>query len=231
MNYGYAEIGDRAMALTLDESDEPHRLPIQMYHHLASAIKLEGLDVMEMSCGRGGGAAFLNRYHHPRSFVGIDRTPQAIRFCRHKHVQPGLTFLQGDAEAIDFGDQCFDAVINVEASHLYGHVEKFLAEVYRVLRPGGYFLLADKRISELVQLLNRQIDAYGWKVISRKNISANVLESIRLQSEERVQTLQRLLPAPLADLVIHQIGADGSHLANALASGESVYQSFVIRKV
>jgi SAM-dependent methyltransferase len=122
MNYGYARLGTSPNTLGLNASDEPHRLPIQLYHHLASSVCLGGRDVLEVSCGRGGGASFVKRYHHPRSLVGIDRTQEAIAYCRRMHRQPGLSFLQCDAEDILYGSECFDAVLNVEASHLYGCV-------------------------------------------------------------------------------------------------------------
>jgi ubiquinone/menaquinone biosynthesis C-methylase UbiE len=53
--------------------------------------------------------------------------------------------VQGDAENLPFDDESFDAVINIEASHLYPQLPRFLAEVARVLRPGGHFLYADLR--------------------------------------------------------------------------------------
>ena len=58
---------------------------------------------------------------------------------------PGLTFVQGDAQKLPFSAQSLDAVINVEASHCYPNFPGFLAEVARVLRPGGHFLYADFR--------------------------------------------------------------------------------------
>jgi fatty-acid O-methyltransferase len=61
-------------------------------------------------------------------------------------AQPaGLDFVQGDAQNLHFPDQSFDAVINVEGSHIYPNFERFLGEVARVLRPGGHFLYADFR--------------------------------------------------------------------------------------
>ena len=48
--------------------------------------------------------------------------------------------MQGDAQDLPFPDESFDAVINVEASHIYPNFERFLGEVARVLRPGGHFL-------------------------------------------------------------------------------------------
>ena len=53
--------------------------------------------------------------------------------------------MHGNAESLPFADESFDAVINVEASHGYPDFPRFLAEVARVLRPGGHFLYADFR--------------------------------------------------------------------------------------
>jgi ubiquinone/menaquinone biosynthesis C-methylase UbiE len=53
--------------------------------------------------------------------------------------------VHGDAENMPFGDQFFDAMVNVEASHIYPHFERFLAEVPRVLRPGVHLLYPDFR--------------------------------------------------------------------------------------
>ena len=231
MNYGYAGLGESIRTIKLDECDEPYRMPIQLYHHLASSINLEGKDVLEVSCGRGGGASFVNRYYQLRSLVGIDRTAQAIKYCRRKHQQPGLSFLKCDAEAILFGSECFDVVLNVEASHLYPCVDTFLSEVRRVLRPGGYLLLADKRTMAEIHLLRRQISTCGLEVLCEHDISGNVLRSIQLQQSDRLQMLKNQLPRHLVWLATHVIGADGSHLANAIAAGETVYLSFILRKV
>ena len=231
MNYGYAEVGLNYKTIILNDPDEPYRMPIQLYHHLASSVSLEGKDVLEVSCGRGGGAAFVNQYHHPRSLVGIDRTSRAIAYCRRQHHQPGLSFMEGDAEAIVFGNECFDIVLNVEASHLYCFVDTFFAEVRRVLRHGGYLLMADKRTSAEIPILHHQISNCGLQVVSEQDISANVLQAIGLQQGLRIQMLQNLLPHHLTWLAIHLIGADGSHLANSLANDTSVYLSLVLRRV
>jgi len=230
MNYGYADLGVSPQTLGLNESDELHRLPIQLYHHLASALDLEGKEVLEVSCGRGGGAAFLARYHRPRSLVGIDRTYQAIAYCQRKHRRAGLSFLLCNAEALGFANECFDVVVNVEASHLYGHADIFLREARRVLRQGGYLLLADKRMVAEIHLFRRQFSECGFQVVSECNISANVLEAIRQQQAARTRILHDLLPRHVAWLAIHVLGADGSQLANAIAAGRATYLSLVLHK-
>ena len=69
----------------------------------------------------------------------------AIAFCRKWHKLASLDFVHGNAEKLPFPDQSFDAVINLESSAAYPHFSRFLAEVVRVLRPGGHFLYADLR--------------------------------------------------------------------------------------
>ena len=140
-NYGYEE--DPPMALPLEASDEPHRFFIQLYHRTAAQVDLSGKRVLEVSCGHGGGASYLTRTLHPASYTGLDLNPAGIEFCQRRHNLAGLDFVHGDAENLPFADQSFDAVVNVEASHLYPHFPRFLAEVARVLAPGGHFLYAD----------------------------------------------------------------------------------------
>jgi ubiquinone/menaquinone biosynthesis C-methylase UbiE len=231
MNYGYTDQERCATQIRLEERDEPNRLQIQLYHHLASAVDIDGKDVLEISCGRGGGAAFINQYYHPRSVVGIDRTAQAIKFCRRKHHGRSLTFLEGDAEDIVFGDDSFDIIINVEASHLYGRVDIFLREAFRVLRQGGYLLVADKRTKSKTSLLYQQIQDSRFLLIKQTDISANILESIRQQRIRRIRALAKVLPHHLTWLAIRLVGADGSHLANAIAKGETAYLSFILQKM
>src|SRR5262249_39999190 len=136
-NFGYEE--DPPMGLPLAESDEPNRLSIQHYHHTASQIDLSGKDVLEVSCGHGGGASYLVRTFHPASYTGLDFNDPGIAFCKKTHNLPGLRFVHGDAENLPFPDESFDVVINVEASHIYNDFRRFLGQVTRVLRPGGHF--------------------------------------------------------------------------------------------
>ena len=142
-NWGYEE--DPPMALPLAESDEPNRYFIQLYHRVATQVDLTGKRVLEVSCGHGGGASYVMRTLGPASYTGLDLNPVGLDFCRKKHQLPGLDFVEGNAEKLPFPDQSFDAVINIEASHCYPEFPRFLAEVARVLRPGGHFLYADTR--------------------------------------------------------------------------------------
>src|SRR5262245_12580103 len=57
LNFGYEE--DPPMGLPLAESDERNRVWIQLYHRVGAQVDLGGKDVLEVSCGHGGGASYL----------------------------------------------------------------------------------------------------------------------------------------------------------------------------
>ena len=63
LNYAYEE--EPPMGIPLQPDDEPNRACIQLYHHVATQIPLRGKQVLEVSCGHGGGAAYLARTLQP----------------------------------------------------------------------------------------------------------------------------------------------------------------------
>src|SRR3954470_23070603 len=145
MNYGFAEPNSRNDAFELQPSDEAERYPIALYHHVATLAPVAGRDVLEVGSGRGGGASYVARYLKPRRMVGIDLSGKAVAFSNKRHGVANLHFQQGDAEQLPFDDESFDSVINVESSFCYPSIDRFFAEVRRVLRPGGHLHYTDLR--------------------------------------------------------------------------------------
>jgi SAM-dependent methyltransferase len=173
LNAGYEE--DPPMAIPLVASDEPKRYSIQLYHRVATQVDLSGKRVLEVGCGHGGGASYLMRTLHPASYTGLDLNPAGIAFCRERHNLPGLEFVQGDAENLPFPDQSFDAVINIESSHCYPRFPRFLAEVARVLRPGGHFLYTDLRADVHIAEWEAALADAPIRLLSRADIKMGVL--------------------------------------------------------
>ena len=172
-NYGYEE--DPPLAVPLAASDEPYRYFIQLYHRTAAQVDLSGKRVLEASCGHGGGASYLMRTLHPASYTGLDLNPAGIEFCKKRHNLVGLDFVEGDAEDLPFADQSFDAVLNVEASHLYPHFSRFLVEVARVMSPGAHFLYADFRRRRDIPEWEAALADAPLRLLSHASIDAAVL--------------------------------------------------------
>ena len=172
LNWGYEE--DPPLGLPLDAADEPNRYSIQLYHQTATqdGVDLAGKKVLECSSGHGGGASYLSRTLKPASYTGLDFNAAGVEFCKERHKVPGLDFVHGDAENLPFPDESFDAVINVEASHIYPHFDRFLSEVKRVLRPGGHFLHVDFRNRDNFPSWESDLANSGLRQVSSRVINA-----------------------------------------------------------
>src|SRR6476646_7619935 len=176
LNVGYEE--DPPMAVPLAESDVPNRFHIQLYHRVAAQADLRDKRVLEVGCGHGGGASYLMRTFRPASYTGLDLNRAAIAFCSERHELPGLDFVHGDAEKLPFPDDSFDAVINVESSGAYPHFSRFLAEVARVLRPGGHFLYTDLRPRRNIAEWEAALDGAPMRMLSHEDSNAQVVRGL-----------------------------------------------------
>lgn len=230
MNYGFAELDPHAMQPRLSTADEKDRLYIQLYDHVVKAVDLSGLDVLEVGCGRGGGSAYIARYLAPRSVIGVDFSQNAIAFCRRRHAVAGLTFLHADAEALPFPTNTFDVVVNVESSHCYGSIERFLAEVARVLRPEGHLLFADFRETRVLATLREQVRASGFEILSEKSIRLNVLAALEADEDRKRALLQRVVPRLLRRQIRQFAGMRGTYMYEALRDGRIEYFSWLLGK-
>ena len=193
-------------------------------------MPLTGKTVLEVSCGHGGGASWLTRTIQPAAYTGLDLNPAGIQFCQQRHPLPDLSFVQGDAQKLPFPDSSLDAVINVEASHCYPDFPGFLREVARVLRPGGHFLYADFRFSDLHEAWARDIAAAPLTVVQTRSINAEVLRGMDTNAERSLALIRRRLPKFLHSLGRDFAGVPGSRVYTALQSGELSYRSWCFQK-
>ena len=206
LNFGYTAHHQGQEPLSLAAEDEIHRYPLQLYHHVAESIDWTGRDVLEVSSGRGGGANFIMRHFKPKSYTGVDFSSRAIKFCRNQYNLDGLKFHHGNAEALNFPDNSFDVVMNVEASLYYPNITKFFAHVRRVLKQDGYFLYTDLRYEEKVEFWHAQLKAMGLKLIKQEEITENVLKAMELDRERRIQLVDKYVPAILRKQFYHFAG-------------------------
>lgn len=228
LNYAYEE--EPPMGIPLAPEDEPNRACIQLYHQVATQVELRGKNVLEVSCGHGGGASYIARTFQPRRFTALDLNPAGIRFCRQRHRVDGLVFEQGDAENLPHEGNAFDAVINVEASHCYPAFPRFLAEVARVLRPGGHFLHADFRFNDRLAEWDKALASTPLQILRTRNINAEVLRGMDRNSPRSLDLIARRLPKFLHSLGRDFAGINGSRIHNALKSGELTYRSYCFEK-
>ena len=228
MNYGYATSAPGK--LVLEPADDADRHWIQLYHHVAEPVDLHGSRVLEIGSGRGGGSSFIQRYLKPRHMIGLDLSKDAVQWSRKRHRVDGLEFRVGDAEKLPFEDGSIDAVINVESSHCYPSFDKFLAEVHRVLRPGGHFLYADFRAQESIPAWQESLNDSGLILLREVDITANVVIALERDNDRKLALINRLVPKPLRASFLDFAAVRGSALFEGFRTGKVSYRSFVLSK-
>ena len=228
LNYAFET--DPPLAIPLEPADEANRACIQLYHHVATQVNFSGKNVLEVSCGHGGGASYLTKTLSPAKFTGLDLNHKGIKFCQQRHLQPGLNFVQGDAGYLPFPDAAFDTVINVEASHCYPDFSRFLVEVARVLKPGGYFLYADFRFSDGISEWEKAMESAPLRIKQGRDISREVLRGMEMNSAKSTELIVRKLPKLFHNLGRDFAGVNGSRIYHALESNQLTYRSYCFQK-
>ncbi len=100
--------------------------------------------VLDLGCGTGKLLNLLAARYPQLKGIGLDLSLEMLKQARkaNRH-HPRLIFVSGNAEDLPFADNQFDAVFNTISFLHYPNPEKVFQQIARVLKPGGYFYLAD----------------------------------------------------------------------------------------
>jgi ubiquinone/menaquinone biosynthesis C-methylase UbiE len=227
MNYGYHDENEN---ISLDSKDEKNRYSIQLYHRLVNTVNIENKDIIEVGSGRGGGLEYVFRRFKPAKAVGFELDRTAVKFANKHHKKDGLFFRQGNAMNLNIENQSVDMVLNVESSHRYDNMEKFLSEVNRVLKPGGFFLFTDFRYPHEMLKLKRQLNDLNYNCIDEKEINENVILSIDRDSERRINLVKKLTPVFLHKTALNFSGVTGSDTYLKIKNSSYNYFIFCLQK-
>jgi SAM-dependent methyltransferase len=111
---------------------------------IALAGDVSGHPVLDVGTGAGAtGLAFAARGGR---VVALDLTPAMLDTARRQAAERGLRTFEtrlGDAAELPFGDASFDLVTCRVCAHHFGRPRRAVAEMARVLAPGGQVLLVD----------------------------------------------------------------------------------------
>lgn len=108
---------------------------------VAAAELRPGMRVLDVACGTGVATVQAHAAVSPGgAVVGVDLNPGMLAVARRKSEE--VEWLEGKAEALPFGSASFDAVLSQFGLMFFSERKAALAEMWRVLRPGGRLVVA-----------------------------------------------------------------------------------------
>lgn len=122
-----------------------HRREAQWFREL-SGDRLRGAHVLEVGCGRGVGAEVLLDRLGAARVTAFDLDPDQVERARHRlhaRSEQVVSVAVGDATAIEAADGSVDAVVDFGILHHVPQWRAAVAEIGRVLPPGGQLLFEE----------------------------------------------------------------------------------------
>jgi len=157
--------GDYAVASRVDEAER-----------LARMVKAASTDrAVDLACGPGTLA------RHVRWICGLDLTAAILGRARNSAAAGGLSnisFALGDAQALPFLDSSLDIAVTSYSLHHVPDPARVIAEMARVLRPGGrvgvidIIVPEDSRVADLNNRIERIRDASHTRTLARSEFEA-----------------------------------------------------------
>ena len=103
--------------------------------------------ILDIATGTGDLAIQLQRQLHPDHIIGADLSEGRMEEGRQKVEKAGLsahiTFERQDCTALTYADNRFDAVTAAFGVRNFERIEQGIAEMYRVLKPGGHLMILE----------------------------------------------------------------------------------------
>lgn len=97
----------------------------------------DGLDWLDVGCGAGALTAAIAESRAPRRLAGVDPSPGFLDTARGRLGGGGAELQQADAQQLPFDEASFDRVVSGLVLNFVPDQPAALAEMHRVVRPGG----------------------------------------------------------------------------------------------
>lgn len=220
-----ARLRRRAAAFTGETTAVDARVPL-----VAAVVDAQPRRILEVGCGWGELAEWVGR-ETGAEVVAIDLSPGMVELARERGVDAQV----GDVQALPFADDEFDIAIAAWMLYHVPDLDRALAELARVLRPGGRLVVATNSRFHLLEL--RELVGSGpstlkfsredgeehlgrhFAHVTREDIDGRLEFADRAEVEEYVRASISMSPF-VANLPVHVEAPFFARRANAIFVAE-----------
>jgi SAM-dependent methyltransferase len=142
--------------------------------------------VLDAGCGVGYGTAYLARA--ARRVVGVDVFEDAIVYARTRYAEADVEFLVADVLDLPFGADSFDTACSFEILEHVADAERFVAELARVLRPGGMLVLSTPRADDPAVRPDNPFHEREFDADELRALLSSTFSSVELFGQRRIET-------------------------------------------
>ncbi len=182
--------------------------------------------VLDLGCGTGGVLKHLQRFG---TAVGVDPSPEAVRYCRRRNLPVALA----SGYDLPFADATFGAVLALDVIEHVDDDVGLLREARRVLRPGGVVVIT---VPALPWLWSSHDEVNHHR---RRYLRGSLVRAVRAAGLEPCKISYYnalLLPLAVTRKALHRLNGTGDHLetlpgpANAVLRGVLTAERPLIRR-
>jgi len=177
------------------DDESPGIVALHLKRYLFAAPYCANKVALDAACGVGYGSAELARV--AERVVGIDVDDATVAYARSRYGSGNVEFRTMDVSSLDFDDDSFDVVVSFETIEHVDDRKAFLAEVARVLRPSGAFIVSTPNAQKTTEAPGNPYHRIEYSradftsLLSSRFASVDLFGQRRLQTR-RYRTLQRL---------------------------------------
>ena len=140
-----------------------------LHRYILARDWCRGKDVLDIACGEGYGTALLAQV--ARHAVGVEIDRPTLSHAAAQYRRPNLRYVAGDACRLPMAAASVDIAVSFETLEHLGEQEAFLAEIRRVLRPGGILLISTPD-RDVYSPLGSSPNVYHLRELSREEFAA-----------------------------------------------------------